>query len=59
VSGPPTIEIFRTVQDSERFAAGDVIFAKGEAGDRTVLADRLRRATAPQVEPAAEHAVHD
>jgi CRP/FNR family transcriptional regulator, cyclic AMP receptor protein len=132
VSGPPTIEIFRMVQDSERFAAGDVIFAKGSIGDRMyvvregtvtieaegqpleaigpggifgelalidastrsatatatsdcdlvplderaflfhvsqtpffalsvmrVLADRLRRATAPQAEPAAEHALRD
>lgn len=30
----PTIAIFRTVDVSERFEPGDVIFAEGEAGDR-------------------------
>jgi CRP/FNR family transcriptional regulator, cyclic AMP receptor protein len=32
VAHPTTFEIFRTVDDVERFAAGDVIFSAGEAG---------------------------
>ena len=37
VAQPTTIEIFRGVDDVERFAAGDVIFAAGETGDRVYV----------------------
>ena len=33
VVGPTTFEIFRTVDEVERFASGDVIFTAGETGD--------------------------
>ena len=33
VVGPTTFEIFRTVDEVERFAPGDVIFTTGETGD--------------------------
>jgi CRP/FNR family transcriptional regulator, cyclic AMP receptor protein len=33
VGHPTTFEIFRTVDDVERFAPGEVIFTAGEAGD--------------------------
>jgi CRP-like cAMP-binding protein len=37
VAQPTTIDIFRGVDDVERFAPGDVIFSAGDAGDRVYV----------------------
>lgn len=37
VERPATIDIFKNVDDVERFAAGDVIFSAGDPGDRVYV----------------------